>query len=794
MNPIKQFFLAVRFIGLSSTLRTISYSLYRDRIEKRHVRQTSQPGTPLSPASLLEVKPFHNGAYFTFQQGIKLEVALLSPHTARLTWTPGQPAPFYAVTGEETIALQVDLTETADGWQLSAGGLQVIVHTDGRVSYHSQGQLIRQDTPPVFTAPAWQHQASLDHDAAVYGLGERTRLDLRPGTFRLWNTDPNGRYGPGDDPLYVNIPVYYCQQSAGGYLAFYENPFDATAAFDENVTFNFTGGALRLYLTAAPMPKALEEYSRLTGRSPLPPRWALGFHQCKWGYRTAEEVRSVVAGFRQRQLPLDAFHFDIDYMDGYRVFTVDPERFPDFDRLVGELAEQDIRSVVILDPGVKIDPDYGVYTAGLAGGHFCTLPNGKPVRALVWPGWVHFPDFSNPETRRWWGEYYRPFLQDGIAGFWHDMNEPAAFTAWGERTMPVIVRHSLEGRGGIHQEAHNLYGLHMNMAAYNALRSLQPDRRPWLLTRSGWAGVQRYAWKWTGDTESTWAALHMTIGTVLGLGLSGIPYSGPDIGGFSGNPDPELYVRWFQLASLMPFFRNHAAVGSERSEPWQYGQQATDIIRQMLLLRRRLMPYLYTLAREASHTGAPLARPLAWHFPQDQRFWTLDDAYLLGEDLLVAPVVEQGAVTRRVLLPPGGWTHFWDDRYYPGGQLIEIEAPFERIPFFVRAGSVLPLNEDGILTLHIFPGGSEGETTSQLYLDAGDGYGSACQSVFVQHRRGDRLMLQWRAEGRYPLPDQVRVVVHGSQPASLRINERPVEWHPEGVVTGPFENLKFVLQ
>ncbi|MCB2179610.1 alpha-glucosidase [bacterium] len=795
MNMMQQFLIAVRFVGLRSTLRTLSYSRYRDKVEKRFgVPSKMEKKPPISPSRLEGVKPFHNGAVFSFNDGIQLEVAFLSHSTVRVTWTPGSRPVSYAVGGDETIALLAEVTAMEEKYRLSAGSLEVFVHPDGALIYVSDGVVIRQDAPPVYAAPAWTHQAQLDEDALIYGLGERTRLNLRPGKYALWNQDPGGSYGVEDDPLYVTIPVYFCQQQAGSYLAFYENTFAGQATFGQQAEMQFVGGAIRLFVIAGKLPEALEEYTRLTGKPPLPPIWALGFHQCRWGYATAEEVREVLAGFRKYQLPLGAFHFDIDYMDGFRVFTVDSERFADFEPLCAEMEAEGIKPVVIIDPGVKIDPKYSVYASGMEKKVFCTLPDGKLARGLVWPGWVYFPDFTNPVTREWWGSQYQGLLDAGVAGIWHDMNEPAAFTAFGENTIPRVVRHSMEGREGGHEEAHNVYGLMMDQAGFEGLRKLRPNRRPWLLTRSGWAGVQRYAWKWTGDVESSWSALKMTISTVLGLGISGIPYAGSDIGGFSGNPDAELFTRWFQMSTLMAFFRNHAAAGSARREPWVYGEPYTSILREMLQLRLRLMPYLYTLAYEARRTGAPLARPLFWDQPGKPALWDVDDAYLLGNSVLVAPVVEQGASSRTVQFPSGGWYHFWDDAYYDGDTKKVVDAPLTQIPFFIKEGTVLPLEEEGGLSLHVYLPQEDGEYVSQRYVDVGDGYGDYRVDVYHFKRTGNQILIRTQGEGEYPLEREVQLVLHGGTARQVMTDGEVFPVVANRTSLPPSEFLQFGLQ
>ena len=795
MSILDKIIYTLHAIGLQTILKTLSYSWYRDRLEKKFGVPSKNPSAqPVSPIELQSVQPFHNGAFFSFNDQLHVEVAFLSTHSARVTWSPGRLPLGYAVTGEETLALRVSCVQTEKGWELTAGELLVRVAKNGMLEYLSGEKVLRVDSPPVYQDPIWTHSASLSEEAVIHGMGQRTRFNLRPGNYRLWNTDPGGNYGIDQDPLYITIPLYYCRQQNGGYLLFYENSYDGEAWFDREAKFRFVGGALRLYFLSGDLPQTLEEYSRLTGRSPLPPRWALGFHHCRWGYKSSEEVRQVLAGFNKHDLPLDVFHFDIDYMDGYRVFSVDPVNYADFDELCVEMNKTGIRPVVILDPGVKIDPKYGVYTTGMKQEVFCSLPDGSRLKSLVWPGWVTMPDFSKPETRTWWGGFYARFLEDGVAGFWHDMNEPAAFSAFGEPTIPRVTTHNMEGRSGNHEEIHNVYGLLMDMAGFNAFRQHQPNKRPWLLTRSGWAGVQRYAWAWTGDVESTWPALKMTISTILGLGISGIPYSGSDIGGFSGNPDAELYTRWFQLSTLMAFFRNHSALATEPREPWVYGEETTQACREMLQLRNRLMPYLYTLAWEAHQTGAPFVRPVSWLDPGSQALWETDDAYLLGDKLLVAPVCEAGARERAVRLPSGGWYHYWDDSYYPYPGEVRVAAPLNQIPFFVREGSVIPMLEGEMLSLHIYHSPAIKRLNSYHYEDAGEGFGEARTDTFILRCNGNHISLDWEKEGFYQLPDRIRLVFHGGQPDIIHVDGREISWDPGEIEIRPFSNLKSIIK
>jgi len=788
---LRKALLALRFVGLRTTLRAVRAARERDRWEGRVLPAVPAAWRTVKPLETME--PLPDGARFAGPDA-ELEIRFLAPDVVRLTWTPGVlPLP-YAVVRERLTEASVSHKRHAEGWSLESAAMRLEIRADGGIHFRDpSGTIWREEEPPARAGEAWRHRVRLGPEERIYGLGERaTPLNRRGRIYRMWNRDPGGSYGPGADPLYLSVPLWLSLGPEGSYLVFYENPFEAI--FDLGATepdvacLTFAGGALRYFVCMGPPDQALARYTALTGRPPMPPRWALGFHQSRWSYESADEVRTVVQGFRDHDLPLHAIHLDIDYMDGYRVFTVDRRRFPDLPGLIRELEGQGVRTVVILDPGVKVDPVYSVYREGMAHSRFCRLPDGSVYRGLVWPGWCVFPDFTDPGVREWWGDQYRSFVEMGVAGFWHDMNEPTTFVAWGEPTFPRGVRHAMEGRGGDHREAHNLYGLLMNRAAWEALRRLRPERRPFLLTRSGWAGIQRYAWNWTGDTESTWAALRQTIPTVLGLGLSGIPYTGPDIGGFSGAPTVELFVRWFQAATFMPFFRNHAAKGTPRREPWVFGEPALSILREFLRLRVRLLPYLYTLAWEAAQTGAPLARPLFWLDPKDPALWEIEDLFLLGSALLVAPVMEEGARSRAVFLPAGEWYDFWSDRRFAGPGVVEVEAPLERIPVFVRAGSILPMAEDR-LTLHLY-GPSDGEGEGILYQDAGDGFGPYRVDRF--HGQWEEGVLRIRRiwEGDLPWPEGgLRLRIHGVAPARAHADGRPVPVEGQTVIAPLFEEL-----
>jgi alpha-glucosidase len=802
---IRTLLYALRSLGPLTLARTARYSQYRDRLDRPLMSQPRNLAT--TPGLVLETILLPSGASCKFEHA-EMEMLFLAPDLVRITWHSNEqnahPPQPYALACQEWPPVTDKWEANLEEMNFSTRSMSVTVQGDGGLLFRDQeGNTLRQELPPEFYGAACVHQALLQPDERIYGLGERsTTLNRRGGSYRMWNTDPGGAYGPQKDPLYLCIPLYIALGPHGSYLAFYENSYPATFTFENTASARFEGGQLRYYIIPGPLPRVLERYTELTGRAALPPRWVLGYHQSRWGYRSEADIRRVIAGFKERDLPISAIHLDIDYMDDYRVFTVHPKRFPNLKKLVDDLEAEGVKTVAILDPGIKKDSRYFAYRDGLKGGHFVKQPNGKPLHGLVWPGWSAFPDFTNPKARQWWGDYYLRLLEQGIAGFWHDMNEPTSFASWGDPSLPLAAVHDFDGHKGTHAEAHNLYGLLMARSGYEALRKYRPNDRPWVFTRSGWAGVQGYAWSWTADVETSWAALRMTIPTILGLSLSGLPFSGPDIGGFSGIPTPELYMRWFQLAAFLPFFRTHSAIGTPPREPWVFGEAVERIVRETLRLRYRLLPYLYTLVWETSRTGHPPVRPLFWPEADESQLQEVDDAFLLGDALLVAPILEEGALSRKILLPKGEWYDWWGkdkpaNLPYPGTGEIEIAATLEHIPLLVRAGSILPMEENDQLVLHVFPP-TPGKSVSsscplnQMYSDAGDGYGpyrlDHYKMTVSPNRQGT---ITWLSQGDYPFPyARVTVHFHGPQVQRIVVDGKELPSQDNIYKTGVFQEIQ----
>ncbi|OUC81260.1 glycosyl hydrolase, partial [Streptomyces swartbergensis] len=640
-------------------------------------------------------------------------------------WDGAEPEPSYALAGRcpEADPRAVLEPDKDGGWRVVAERVTVVVSRHGAVEVRTPGGVtLRRDLPPRWWEPVgggparWMQRSEVAADARFFGLGGRASGPRLPdGTYRLWNTDPGFAFAPGDDPLYITMPVQMVVSDGGTHLVFHDSSWDGTVTLLEGEEgegsghdragtseLRMDGGPLRCWVMVGTPARVLLAWASLTGAPALPPAWALGHHHARWGFGSEQEVRRIVAGYLEHGLPLDAVHLDIDHFDAHQVFTVDQDRFPKLPVLAEELRRDGIRLVSIVDPAVKALPGNAVYDGGTAEDSFVRDASGQVVRGVVWPGEAVFPDFTHARVREWWGGLYEERLAQGFSGFWHDMNEPTSFAAFGESTLPRSARHSLEGRDGDHREAHNVYALCMARAGFEGLRKLVPKERPFLFSRSGWAGMQRYGGTWSGDVATGWPGLRASLALVMGLGLCGVPYSGPDIGGFDGDPSPELYLRWFQLGAYLPLFRTHASLRAGRREPWEFGAEVLEHARVALVERRRLLPYFVTLAHLARRTGAPYVRPLWWAAPEERALRDCGDAFLLGDCLLVAPVLDPGADRRAVQLPRGRWYDTVTEQAYEGPAQVLVDAPLSRIPVFAREGAVIPVRgEDGGLELEV---------------------------------------------------------------------------------------------
>jgi alpha-glucosidase len=739
------------------------------------------------PGTVQEVRPGPGGGVLRFARS-ELRITVAVNGAVFWGWDGAGPEPSYALAGNspEPDRRAVLEPDTDGGWRVVAERVTVVVSRHGAIEVRTPGGVtLRRDLPPRWWEPVdgggarWMQRSEVAPDARFFGLGGRAAGPrLVDGSYRLWNTDPGRPFAPGDDPLYLTMPVQMVVADASTHLVFHDTSWDGTVTLCEgeegagsghdragSCELRMDGGPLRCWVMVGTPARVLRVWASLTGTPALPPAWALGHHHARWGFGSEREVRRIVAGYRERGLPLDAVHLDIDHYDGHRVFTVDRDRFPNLPVLAEELRRDGIRLVSIVGPAVKAEPGNAVYDSGCSEDAFVRDASGRVVEGVVWPGEAVYPDFTHARVRQWWGGRYEERLAQGFAGFWHDMNEPVSFTAFGENTLPRSARHALEGGGGDHREAHNVYALCMARAAYEGLRELAPRERPFLFSRSGWAGMQRYGGTWSGDVATGWPGLRASLSLVTGLGLCGVPYSGPDVGGFDGNPSPELYLRWFQLASYLPLFRTHASVRAGRREPWEFGDDVLAYARVALTERRRLLPYFVTLAHLARRTGAPYVRPLWWGTPEDRALRECGDAFLLGDDLLVAPVLDPGVDRRTVPLPPGRWYDTVTEKAFQGPGPVVVDAPLSRIPVLARAGAVLPVRgEDGGLELEAWAP-ERGRSGGGLGVrDAGDGWEEPEIERYVSRWTGRRVVVQRdgdEGEGEPAYPIRVRGLGHG---------------------------------
>ncbi|MVN79186.1 DUF4968 domain-containing protein [Hymenobacter sp. HMF4947] len=739
-----------------------------------------------------------NDHLFTFvtENGTQLLLHVLSDKILRFRYlTPGssaEPDFSYAVPDPATehIVLPAAVTflefkEKADHYRLTTGRLICIVWKDSlrtRVLDRS-GNILSADEKGFH----WHHNDETGNDVVkmsqqvpsgvcYYGLGDKpANMNLRGQRFLNWGSDTYG-YMKGSDPLYKNIPFFHVLQQRIAHGIFFDNTFKAFfdfAAERADVTsFWAEGGEMNYYFIYGPtLLEVTEEYTRLTCPPDLPPLWTLGYHQCKWSYFPEGNVKAIAQGLRERRIPCDAIYLDIDYMDGYRCFTWHPQHFPEPKRMVQELAQDGFKTVVIIDPGIKIDPDYSVYQEGLKNDFFCRRADGPLMRGSVWPGQCNFPDYTRPQVREWWAGLFEGLIKEvGVRGVWNDMNEPAVFE---KGTFPDDVRFDYDGQPCSHKKAHNIYGMQMARATNEGVKRFSYPDRPFTITRSTYAGGQRYSSGWTGDNIASWDHLWLANIQCQRLSISGFSFIGSDIGGFIDTPDGELYSRWIALGAFHPFFRTHSSGDHGDQEPWSFGEPFTSLARHFIELRYQLLPYMYTAFWQYSTKGTPMLRPLTFLDQNDPETYLRMAEFALGDNLLVCPITQAGADGRWMYLPRGDWYYYWTDEARTGGAEVWASADLTRIPLFVRAGAVVTMQpvmqyvgEKVVeeLTLHVYY--KNGTADSVHYDDGGEGYnyqqGQQTTRRFTVAGDATSLTISQKIEGVYqPSYGTYRVVLHG---------------------------------
>jgi len=599
-------------------------------------------------------------------------------------------------------------------------------------------------------------------EESFFGLGDKpTELNLRGKRLKNWNTDAYS-FAWNQDPLYRSIPFYISLNEGIAHGIFFDNTFRAEFDFGAEdptkTSFWAEGGELQYYYIHGPhMMDVVKRYHVITGTHPMPPLWALGYHQCRWSYYPESKVRMVTKTFREQKIPCDGIYLDIDYMDGYRCFTWNRKYFPDPKKMIKELADQGFKTVVIIDPGIRVDDNYSVFKEGKENRYFCRRCDDYFMEGHVWPGRCQFPDFTNPEVREWWGGLFDELVQLGVAGVWNDMNEPAVF---GNGTFPDDVRHQYDGYRGSHRKAHNVYGMQMVRATYEGLRKLMKNKRPFTITRAGYSGVQRFSSVWTGDNVASWEHLKLGNIQIQRLSVSGISFCGTDIGGFSGEPDGELFTRWIQAGTFAPFMRAHSAGDTKEREPWSFGEPYTSINRKFIELRYRLMPYFYSAFWEHHRYGFPIIRPVVLQEQNQEGNQYRQDEFTYGDKILICPVLEPGQKTRKVYLPKGKWYNFWSQEVVEGGKEIIVATPLDTIPIFVKAGSIIPeypvmqyVGEKEIDEVKMNVYFSDTEVNSFIFEDYGETFAYEqdiyLEKKFVVKGKENKMTIQQSMEGLY---------------------------------------------
>lgn len=573
----------------------------------------------------------------------------------------------------------------------------------------------------------------MENDMYFYGLGERTgSLNKKGYHYKNWNTDDPSPHGETFQQLYKSIPFLISIKNKDAFGIFFDNHFESH--FDmgkENSSYYYFGavdGNIDYYFMYGPEVKeVVNQYTNLTGKTPLPQLWTLGYQQCRWSYAPEERVLEIAKAFREKEIPCDTLYLDIDYMDGYRVFTWDKEKFNNPKDFTNKLKEMGFKVVTIIDPGVKVDREYGIYSEGIKNNYFAKDKDGIVYKNVVWPGESVYPDFMNSKVRKWWANNQKIMMDSGVSGIWNDMNEPASFNG----QLPEDVVFNEDGNEVTHKEVHNIYGHMMTKATYEGIKEYT-KKRPFVITRACYSGTQKYSTVWTGDNVSTWEHLRMSLPMLMNLGLSGLSFSGTDVGGFGHDCTGELLSRWVQVGAFTPLFRNHSSLGTRDQEPWTFDKETEEINKKYIKLRYKILPYLYDSMWEGEKTGAPIIRPLLFNYQDDKKTYEINDELLCGDNILVAPIVEQGSKQRLVYLPKGNkWIDFWTNEIHDGGEYIIKEAPLDICPIFIKASSIIPMaleqnfigeKEQDTLILSIYLSDEDEKFTYTHYLDDGESF------------------------------------------------------------------------
>ena len=701
----------------------------------------------LYPNHIVEFIQDTDKLFFTTDNGVVLQITILRGSVIRFRYATNyifEPDFSYAIDPESTMGYsKLEVVENHTEYVISTARVNVLVDKKTLRTQISdlEGNIINEDELGFHWEENYQYGGNTVKMSKItqtgesfYGMGDKAmHSNLKGKKVENWVTDQFA-FGKEQDPLYKAIPFYVGLNKGKAYGIFFDNSFRSNFDFSHErrntTSFWADGGEMNYYFIYGPdMSRVVASYSNLTGTPELPPMWALGFHQSKWSYYPESNVKEIANEFRSRKIPCDAIYLDIDYMDGFRCFTWNKNHFPDPKRMIAELEEDGFKTVVMIDPGIKVDRDYWVYNEALENGYFCKRGDGPLMHGKVWPGDCNFPDFTNPEVREWWAELYKEFMTEiGVHAVWNDMNEPAVMEV-PSKTAPLDTRHDYDGHPCTHRKAHNIYGMQMVRATYEGVKKYVYPKRPFVITRAAFAGTQRYSSTWTGDNVATWEHLWIANVQMQRMCLSGYSFAGSDIGGFAEQPDGELFARWVQLGIFHPFCRVHSSGDHGDQEPWSFGTEITDIVRKFIELRYQLLPYLYTLFHNYTKEFKPMIQSLVYFDQEDSQTHFRTDEFIFGEKILVCPIQEPNAQGRRMYIPRGKWYDFWTHEPVTGGKEKWVAAALDTLPLFIKAGAIIPkypvqqyVGEKKIDELLLEVYYKEGIETSEVYEDAGNGY------------------------------------------------------------------------
>jgi alpha-glucosidase len=688
---------------------------------------------------------------------------------------------------KKPVATHTNISQNKEEITINTDSLKVIIAKQpfSVAFYTTDGQMINQDDKDLSTS--WVNEAvttykTLQPQERFIGLGEKPgNLDRSGNGYTNWNTDAFG-YSATQDPIYSSIPFYIGIHHQLNYGIFMDNTwqtdFNFGASNNRFSSFGARGGEMNYYfIYHRRISDIITSYTALTGRMPLPPLWSLGYQQNRYSYYPEAEVLRIAETLREKKIPADGITLDIHYMDHFKVFTWDKERFANPKSMADKLKNMGFKLTVIVDPGVKVESGYGVYDRGIKESVFAKYPDGTNYTARVWPGWCHFPDFTQPKARTWWAGEIKKYGDDGVSGLWNDMNEIAT---WGQKT-PDNVVFDYDGRKASHLQAHNVYALQMVRASYDGARDAF-NKRPFILTRAGYAGLQRYSAIWTGDNRAEDS--HMLLGVRLlnSLGLSGVAFTGMDVGGFTGNGAPSLFARWMQIGAFNPYFRVHTSLNTKSAEPWTFGEEVLEISRNYINLRYKLLPYLYSAFYEATQNGNPVMRSLAINYTFDAHIYQeqFQNQYLFGNAFLVAPFTGTDKFGT-VYFPEGKWYDLYTGKVEQGNRQQIIELTTQKLPVYVKESSIIPMQSlvqytaqkpTDTLALHIYNGGVVNKFV--YYEDDGESFDYERQIFYkrtITFNPVNRSIEFSKVEGSFASKfKMIKVIMHGFEGGGNEIN------------------------